>query len=1100
MARKTALRNAPDFHVHSSFSTYDGMGSPKAVVERAVELRWGAACLTEHGWLGSAPILYQEARKAKIKPIIGCEMYVVPDHYLVQDKSADGQTRHLTVLALSTEGYQNLVAWANFSMLRESFRYKPRISLDKMAELAPWPLHHNAVLSGCIGSELAQAVIHANGDRWYVATSYVEACKALFPNFYIEVQNHRHDKFYGHGFENYDKLVDDQAAVRDYLLALAQHTDTPVILTNDSHYQSGEQRKAHIAMLARKDHRRPREAHHGSATEQIASGYALQYAYWRSFMQPMEPIFDTLPSWAAKQAVESIQAIVAEADIRLDPLDTFSYTIPRSGYQDPVEEVRRRSRARLKSLVAAHGEEARERFEYELDAMKDFAHYLLLVSDIVRMAREQGIYTWTRGSAANSIVCFCLHVHDIDSIHYKLLFERFVNPARKKLPDIDVDFEKHRQPDVAKLVMEHMAALEGDGNVRPICTYSTVSNRAAFRLMAESAGVSKERIDELAKLLPQMIDSGMVSDEEEAYELLREEVPELHGLAEQVFDAIGNVSQHACAFALGTEDRPLDEWVPDYLIASSNTLVTQYNMATIEALGFLKLDLLKLDTLSIMHNVARMLGKDMKWLDDILRDGPGSYGIYDEPTYAMLRQGRTEGVHSFQGPTQRRGGIEVSVESDFDMVAVQALYRPSGTRTGFDKQFVNRKHNREDWEVDHPLVAKTLNETYGLPIYQEQILEIGKDFGMSGEEIDDLYKAIKTAKGVGRGAAELFEEFKPTFMRYALEHMEEDDAEELWRLFDAFQGYGFNRGHATSYALLALKTAYLKAHYPQEFFTALLERYPDNPRYLAAAMSEGFAFESPDVNTSSGGFSRGTAKNTIQVGLLRVLGVGPGAVGEIVRNQPFASLDDLRERTQSNRVDSTVIENLGRVGALETLGIRGERDDVTDFELLKFCLRRPVAFRGCKPSMGRRNGGRSWQFLGLTTDVVPTTGKAFCAKLFWIPPVGNKLYSVKASAMGKFSAHLLTVVDVNGIPFDLIVAESKKTEGKLAKLLFEFAQGAVICAEGQIAMPFLRGGNPGFKLWGITGAENGNPQMWHCTEETAKEVIRLAQEKRAQRR
>jgi DNA polymerase III alpha subunit len=625
-------------------------------------------------------------------------------------------------------------------------------------------------------------------------------------------------------------------------------------------------------------------------------------------------------------------------------------------------------------------------------------------------------------------------------------------------------------------------------------------------MMAEVEGFSKERIDELAALLPQMIDSGMVTDESTAYELLKDEDPELYDLASQVFDTPSTISQHACGLAFGTRDRPLHLWVPSYRIASSDAVVTQYNMKYIEEMGLTKQDWLKLDTLKIMRRVLQLIGKDDRYLDEMPLD--------DKDTFELLREGKTEGVHSFQGATQRRGCIEVKPESIHDLVVIQALYRPSGTRTGFVTAYVNRRFGQEDWEPsNNPHIAANLADTFGLPIFQEQIMQAGADMGMSGAEIDDMYKAIKTAKGIGRGAEELFAAFKPTYMKYALKHTDKDSAEDDWRLFDAFQGYGFNRGHATSYALLGYRNGFLKTHHRREFYTSILEAYPDNPSFTAATIADGFKFEPPDVNSSAGGFSPGTTDKSIRIGLLRVRDVGVGAVGDIVRNQPFSSLDDLRERTSANKVDKTVVDNLRAIGALSPFGIKGDDDDVTSFQLLKFVPRKPVAFKGCKPQIRSRRGG-SWTFRGLMTGFERFADKSFCAKMFWLPPlpmeendkgemvVSTKLLAKKASAMGSYYAWLLTAVDVNGLPFDLIVSDKKDSESKLVRLLAKqnAEPGLVICVEGQPTQPFLRGRPTGFRLWGIAGADDGNPQMWHCDEETAKLVSYLADEKRRERR
>jgi DNA polymerase-3 subunit alpha len=1081
--------NAPDLHVHCGYSTYDGFSSPQSVVDRAVELGWGAVCLTEHGWLGSAPALYKAAKKADIKPIIGCELYVTPEEMLVDgDKKVLAARRHLTVLALDIEGYQNLVTWANASMQRPAYYNGPRISLDRMGDIAPHPLHHNVVLSGCMGGELCQCLLHKNGRAYDAAKLYLDSARAMFPNFYIELHNHASDKFLNRGLTEYDQMIEHEEYVGKRLLDLSQELSIPVIITNDSHYQSQSQRKPHMAMMARKQ------------WKQTSGEFSAHYIYWTNYMRSMEKIADSLPSWARKESIASIHEIVREADLRLDPLDKFSYTLPRSAHRSPVDEVVRRAKPRLKNMVGRHGSMAQDRFDYEVDAMRDFAHYLLIYSDIVRMCRSQGIYTWTRGSAANSLVNFCLRVHEIDPIHYRLMFERFVNPARAKFPDVDIDIEAHRQRDVARMITEYMAEVEGEGNVMPICTFSTLSNRNAFRIMAEAAGVAPERIDELAKLLPQMIDSGMVESDEEAYTLLFDELGiDIYKDAAAIFDQVGGVSQHACAFALGTRDRPLDRWVPNFRIGSSDAVVTQYNMKWIEELGFLKLDLLKLDTLSIMHSVARQLGRGIDWLDEIAMSEPGIYEI-DEETCAMFNEGRTEGVHSMQGGVQRHGCMEVGIESVDDLIAVQALYRPgAGSRTGTDKSFVNRKHGREDWQSTNEFVGKYLDETYGYPIFQEQIMEMGFGMGMSGEEVDDLYKAIKTAKGIGRGARELFDEFEPTYRKHAKTVMNKEDADEVWGFWYAMQGYAFNRGHATSYGILSAKTGTILCHHPLQMFVALLERYPGNPRYLAASIREGFKFEAPDVNVSGRGFSRGSTDKRIKVGLVRVNGIGDGVANAIVRNQPFASVEDMIERVGSRFIKQgekvNTIEILGSAGALESLGIEGEEDDATQFKLMNFVLHKPRAFKGIKPSLVKRRGG-SWQFLGLQHGVEITEGKSFCAKLFWIPP--EPAFTTKTSASGKWTAHLLTVVDENGIPFDLIASANKEHEAHALMALAD-CEDSVVCVEGKIRMPFDRGMNIGFTVWGIAGAEQDNPQMWEVDPKIAKYIVTEAKAKARER-
>jgi DNA polymerase III alpha subunit len=757
---------ACDLHQHSGFSVYDGLGSPSAIVDRAVELGWDAVGLTDHGWMGGAIPFYKAAKKAGIKPIIGCEMYVVGEDDLVDgDKEVLKERRHLTVLALSREGYENLVKWVTESMIRPAYYNGARISVERMVETAAHGLHHNVVFSGCLNGECCQCLLSGNGTGEMAAEMYLRSMVDAFPNFFVEVMNHEAERFMGQGFGSYEQMVANEAQARDKLLTLAQKLSIPVIVTNDSHYRSVQQRRPHLAMLARKQWRRGKEAHQEVTHNSTSDAFAAEYIYWTLYQRPMEPIAASLPAWAEKQSIESIRSIVEEADIRLDPLDSKgpSYTMPRSPYVDPVAEVRRRSMRRMKTMMARHGQAAIDRFDYELGAMEKFSHYLLIYSDIVAMARSQGILTWTRGSACASLVCYCLGIHQIDPIHYQLLFERFVNPARAKMPDVDIDIEAHRRDDVARMVREYMAELGQD--IMAICTHSTLSNRNSFRLMAEAAGVPKERIDELARLLPQMIDSGMVGSEEEAYEQVREELGiDLHEDASAIFDTIGGVSQHACAFVIGTKERPLSSWIPTYLIGSSNALVTQYDMKAIEDLGYYQARLAQ-----ARHALDHALGRSAT------RARPGVGRVARAVRAGDLRRQRTGHFRAVVQWSHRRrlhlpgrhaasrrdrGAAEDDRRPHHDPGALPAGYDALG-----DRQAVCASSFRSGAVGAHQCIHREEmgQDTLGLPFFQEQIMELGFDIGMTGEEVDDLYKAIKLAKGVGRGAQEAFEAFEPTF-------------------------------------------------------------------------------------------------------------------------------------------------------------------------------------------------------------------------------------------------------------------------------------------------------------------------------------------------
>jgi DNA polymerase III subunit alpha len=1089
MARKTARRNAPDLHCHSTFSVLDGFGTPKSVVERAVELGWGAACLTEHGWMGSAPSFYQAARAAKIKPIIGCEFYVVPDEILgVQGKETRYASKHLTVLALSREGYHNLVAWTSFSMRRENFYHKPRISIEAMIDHAPYPLHHNVVLSGCMGGELCQTIAELNGSALAAGIAYVDAMKTVWPNFYIELQHHAHEKFLGRGFDRYEEMVERQKLVGAVLAQVAKATGTPVVLTNDSHYQSSQQRKAHIAMLASKMNRWAKDEASGDNLDPVRG-----YIYWRSYMQSMEALESRVTG--AEGACENVLDIVAEADIRLDPLDSFTYSVPDAGYEDKDTEIRRRMKPRLKKLKRKYGEEAVERIEHELRAMGDFKDYLLMMSDFIQHARREGILTNTRGSAANSLLCYALGIHNIDSIHYKLTFERFVNPERKKLPDIDIDIQYDRYEDFMAYVKEYVAAREGEGNIRLLCNYGTLANRSTFRMVAESLGIEKEKQDEIAGLLPQMIDSGLIDEEDDIWAALKEEYPDIYELASGVFDNIKSVGQHACGWVFGTRDRPLDEWVPQYLIASSGQLVSQYDYKQAMEFGYNKGDFLRLKMLTVISKCLSMSGLNPLDLESIPLD--------DEETFEMLRSGDTEGIFTLQGKTNRTGVMEVEAENEHDVIASVAIYRPSLTRPGYHKVYNRRRRGEEETEFPSDVAEEVLGESYGLPIFQEMILELGYAVGFSHGDAQELLDAIKLAKGIGRGAAEAFDKIKPKWIAAAMKNrgLSKQEAEETWEYVGSFQGYGFNRGHATSYGLLAVRAAYLKCHYPHNYFVSLLDTYPQHGRYLADARAHGFKILPPDINLSTAGYSK-VGDKSIRVGLAAIDGIGPVALRAILAGQPFSSIDDLKERTPSSAVKVTTINNLAAAGAFSGFGVKGTPDDTEQFKLLGFLLDKPKAMEGCKPKhTRRRESSGGWRHLGYDPNVRLTDQRASVSKMFWIPELPEKeLLKLKASAWARVKTYLLLAVDENGVAFHIMANEDKSEEAEYLRFIARKHRGNVICMEGSVRKPFDTDGPMGFRFFDVTGSYEGEPQVWGADDERMVKAFTVLHKRKRQAR
>lgn len=1116
------MTNFIDLHAHSTFSSAmtagDAYGTPQAMVERAVELGWDAVSLTDHGWMGGIPALYKAARADKwwkgnslgieegkpkpiLKPVVGCEMYVTPDYmHGVRGKEADGHTFHLTVLALNKAGYENLVTWTSEAMQRENYHRKPRISLFRMAEIAPHSLDNNVVLSGCLASELSRTLADNNGAGIALGASYIEQMKMLFSNFYIELVDHRIEKFADASYKAYDELLAHEEVVRGQLIKLAEITNTPVVLTNDSHMQRPGDRKAHIALKA-SGWRNRDDDHVSTNREGEIAKYLPDYSYFGNYMRDMEKV--AKKGRVPIEALHNIAEIVDAVDIELEPLNKFTYSIPPSGYNDPVEAIRKRCKKRVKELVKKHGKKARKRFELELEAMEGFANYLLLMSDFIREAKKQGILTWTRGSAANSLLCYCLEIHEIDSIEYGLVFSRFFNPARKKLPDIDVDIQPSRYDDFMQIVHEKMEPLVGKGQVVQISNWGTAANRKAFRMAASALGMPKEEQDEIAKLLPQMIDSGMVDEDTDVLMALREDYPELYEISSSIFDSIQNVSQHACAWVFGTPDRPVREWLPLYLIASSGTLVTQYDFKTLEDFGLTKMDFLRLKTLDVAANALRSAGMSPLEFHEIPLD--------DEDTLEMIAMGMVDGVHTVQGKEVRRGCMEIGVENVHDVILAAALYRPANTREDRDKLYVERRKGGEIVDYPHPLVEQVMGYTLGVPVFQEDAMELCYAVGADDEFVDDVYQAIKKAKGAGRGAKEMFAALEGRFVKLCKKSkIEKKDALEIWEFVKAFQGYGFNKGHATSYGILATKMGWIKRHLPANFFASLLDVFPERPTYLAAARAEGYSFLPPDVNRSVRGFSIDKIEdNAIRVGLGKIRNVGPTGGKAIMDQQPFSDFDDFRGRVPKRQVNVRAVESLQRVSALECLGVDPpeEDQDVAQFHLLGFTLNKPKAFKGLKPKhTGERVSSSGWRHLGREKGLELTSGRASVSKMFWLPPYSEieddrkKYLELKASPWAQVKTWLLTAVDENGLPFHLMVNEDKDHEVKLIHFLHDKCEGAVVCADGMIRLPFVNNGPQGFRFFGITGSYNGEPQIWNLGKKEEKYKKALAEYAKSKRR
>ncbi len=874
-------------HVHSEYSILDGACRIKDLVARAAELEMPAVGLTDHGSLAGAIDLYRHANKAGVRPVIGCEVYVCDDRHAHTKGYA-----HLTLLAASNEGYANLIKLSSLGYL-QGYYYKPRVDWELLDQ------HSSGIiaLSGCLSGRVAKALGEGAKDR---ARDELGRLAEIYGtgSTYVELQ---------------DAGLPIQKEMVPALVDLAGEVGLPTVVTGDVHYLKHEDAKAHDALLC------------------IQSGDSLSNPKrWRFetdqfyFHTPeeMARTFGHLPE-AMARTVEIAER--CDVTIELDRILLPDFPTPEG--RDAFECLSELCDDGLKRRYEKETPELRARLAFELKTIREmgFADYFLIVADFVGFARRNEIGVGPgRGSAAGSLVAYVLEITDIDPIRYDLLFERFLNPGRKSMPDIDIDFSVNGRD----RVINYVADKYGTDRVAQIITFGTMAARAAVRDAGRVLDVPYGTVDRVAKLIPEgpkvylkdCLKSG--SDLQKAYDT-DETTRQIVELARPLEGLVRQDSIHAAGVVIG--DRPLVEYIPLQQKGAEQEVVTQFPMNDVEALGLLKMDFLGLRNLDVIGEAVELI--DARGRSSSTNgDGThvdldiGAVPLDDPKTYELLRRGESMGVFQFESSGMREALRQVKPTEFEDIIALVALFRPGPM--GYIPVYAKRKSGAEQVTFADERLRAVTGPTYGICIYQEQYMEIAKQLaGFSPAEADDLRKAI------GKKIHELMASLKDKFIAgCGANDVAPVVAEQLWKDMEQAQDYSFNKSHAACYALIAYRTAYLKANYPAEYMAALISSVMNTkdrvPFYVQACEELGIEVLPPDVNVSAAGFA--VVDGKIRFGLSAVKNVGEAAVEAIIAAReadgPLESVWTFCERVDPQVTNKRALESLIKAGALDSTG------------------------------------------------------------------------------------------------------------------------------------------------------------------------------------
>ncbi|WP_339910790.1 DNA polymerase III subunit alpha [Symmachiella dynata] len=880
-------------HCHTHYSLLDGASKIPALVQQAKEMGMNSLAITDHGNLFGALEFYQTCQREGIKPILGYEAYIAPGSRFDRNASRMKEASfHLTLLAKNYTGFKNLVKLASAAYL-EGFYYKPRIDKEILER------HREGLicLSGCAAAELSQQIL---GERMQEADNTIQWFHKMFgEDYYLEIQN---------------AGLEIQKICADATVDFANKKGLPLVATNDSHYLCEDDAAAHDVLLCvntksyRSDTRR------------------MKMEGSQFFVRSPEEMYAAFPDHA--DAVARSQEIADKVDIQID-LTARHYPVfkPPEGKTD-VEYLRELC---TNGIEWRYGKDADQKYfdrlDYELSIIErmGYSSYFLIVWDFVRFSRSKGIPNLARGSACGAIVAYVLGLSNVCPLEYDLLFERFLDPNRAEAPDIDIDFCRDGRADVLNYVKEKY----GEANVAQIGTFGTLKAKAAVRDVARVLSIPIDRVNQVAKMIPETLGIKLKDAIQESGELKAvynsdPEIKEVLDFAMRLEGLARNVGTHAAGVVIA--DRPLDEYVPLQKITGKEDILTQWT--DVETAGLLKMDFLGLRNLTILDkavkNVKKHAGHDID---------PSKFPLDDKETFALLQRGETKGIFQLESGGMRDLLQKMRPDRFEDIIATSALYRPGPLEGGMVMTYVDVKNGRMDPPTVHPVVDEILAETYGVMVYQEQVMRILNRLG--NIELSSSYQCIKA---IGKKKLAVIAKYREEFLNGAVENnMDRKQAEELFQMIEFFAGYGFNKSHSTAYGAIAYQTAYLKAHYPWEFMAALLSCGMESSDRINEHMDDARRMNikvyPPDVNQSVEEF--GVIEDGLTFGLNAIKGLGESNTKAIVEerqaNGPYKSIFDLAERVDPKNMTKGTLEILIKAGGLDNLdGTRAQQMAVVE--------------------------------------------------------------------------------------------------------------------------------------------------------------------------
>jgi len=875
-------------HLHSQYSLLDGACKIDKLIELARDYCMPAVAITDHGNLFGAIDFYLQAMQGGIKPIIGCEAYITPGSRFEKGGGLKGKNaNHITLLAKNEAGYKNLVKLVSLSFL-EGFYYKPRIDRDILAKYAGGLIG----LSGCMHSELSKFILDGDYNK---AEDILSFYKEIFDKdcFYVEIQ---------------DQLLPEQRKLVKESVSLAKKAAVPYVATNDVHYLRREHSYAHEVLLAVQTQT--------TIDDPGRLRLASDQFYFKS-PDEMKDVFSELP-----EAIENTLRIAEKCNLELEfnKVQLPEFNPPEENYS-PKEYLRYLCKQSLEKKYPVVDNKVKERLDYELNAINrlGFTSYFLIVRDFINFARENSIPVGPgRGSAAGSIVSYLLGITSIDPLRYGLLFERFLNPDRVSMPDIDIDFcYEGRQR-----VIDYVIAKYGKGNVAQIITFGTLQARAAIRDVARALNIPYQDADRIAKLIPQDADMNIaraLTVEPVLSRMMKQDakVKQLIEIAQVLEGLCRHVSIHAAGVVIS--DKPLMDVIPLYKVPDGE-IITGFDMTSIDKVGLMKMDFLGLRTLTMIDECRKII-KRTKNIELDIENIPTD----DLKTYEFLSEGDSTGVFQLESEGMRSLLMRLKPEKFEDLIAILALYRPGPLGSGMVDDFIKRRSGAVAIKYEHSLLEPILKETYGIILYQEQAMQIASSLaGFTMSEADLLRRAM------GKKLSDVMSQQEEKFIQGAKTYnVSEKKAKKIFDLIQKFAGYGFNKSHSTAYAMISYRTAYLKAHFFLEFTTALLSSEMHNTdklkEYLRYDQKKKITILGPDVNESYARFTY-VDDNTIRFGLSAVKNVGLHAIESIIEarrnNGKFESIFDFCKRVDSRAVNKKVIESLIKTGAFDSLGYK----------------------------------------------------------------------------------------------------------------------------------------------------------------------------------